>query len=211
MSGIAPGGFANGGSVFGATTTSMGLPWPKGDPGELEGVASKLRSVTDELAGTATDLSGAAQHEGVWNAAASRSFAAAVRGQRTQLSKSQDQLDDAARGVQLLARRLEEAQDRVRRLDDRVRRAKEAADVSRLAADAAYTRSLDARRTEGSGGPSATGTAADAGQESITKDRAAVDAEGDLAEVLRKAKAEAERECHEVLSRDKATAGILEG
>ena len=211
MSGLTRGGFAHGGSVFGATTTSMGLPWPKGDPGELEGVASKLRSVTDELAATATDLSGAAQHEGVWNAAASRSFATAVRGQRTQMSKSQEQLDDGARGVQLLARRLEEAQDRVRRLDDRVRRAKEAADAARLAADAAYTRSLDARRTEDSGGPGAAGTADDVARESIAKERAATEAEGDFAEVLRKAKAEAERECHEVLSRDKATARVLEG
>jgi len=174
-------------------------------------VASKLRSVTSELAGTATGLSAAAQHEGVWNAAASRSFAAAVRGQRTQLSKGQEQLDDAARGVEQLAGKLENAQEPVLRLDDRVRRAKEAADAARAASDAAYFRSVEGRRAEAGGGPGAARTAEDLAKELITRERAATDAEGDFAEVFRKAKREAEQECDQVARADKATARILDG
>ncbi|MDQ3573775.1 MAG: hypothetical protein M3404_02465, partial [Actinomycetota bacterium] len=207
MAGPAPGGLGSGGSAFGATTTSMGLPWPKGDPGQLRSTASKLGTATSELASTAADLAGAAQHDGVWNAPASRSFGTAVRGQRAQMSKGQEQLDDAARGVRQLAGLLEEAQERVRRLDQRVRRAKEAADAARFVADAAYGASLDARRAEASGGPSADV----AGQESITKERAAVEAEGAFAEELRKAKSEAEQECEQVLRQDKDTARIIEG
>jgi len=199
--------FVSGGGVFGATTTSMGLPWPKGDPGELRSIASGLRAVTSELATTASDLSGAARHEGVWNAPASRSFAVAVTGLRTQMSKSQEELDDAARGVEQLARRLGDAQRRVKQLDTKVRRAKEAADAARLAADAASGRALDARRLEAGGGPSAE----QEGQRAVAKERVATDAESDYQEVLRKAKTEAEQECRRVLRQDKATAATVGG
>lgn len=203
MSLLSPGG-ATSGLVFGELTP-MGLPWPKGDPDATRAAASGLRTVPTELAATSTRLTAAAEHDGVWNAAASRSFAAAVRGLKTELSRGQEELDGAARAVERLAERLQASQDRVRRLDEKVRRAKERADALRIQADTAAALALDARRAEAGGGPS--GDAA--GQRSIGKERPAIGAETEYEEVWRKARTGAQQECDEILEQDKATARIV--
>ncbi len=207
MSLLSPGAFGRGGSVFGETTTSMGLPWPKGHPGTIKAAASRLNAVASRLEGASGDLSTAAEHDGVWNAPASRSFAAAVRGLRSEMSRARGQLNEAAGALKELAEKLKAAQERVRDLDEKVRQAKERADATRLRADKLHVRVLEARRVEASGGPSADGLA----QDSIVAERAAGDAEADFEAILKRAMKEAEQECREVLQRDKATAGVING
>lgn len=203
MSLLSPGG-ATSGLTFGELT-SMGLPWPKGDPGAIRAAAGRLRTVPTELAATSTRLTAASQHDGVWDAAASKSFAAAVSGLKAELSRGQGELDGAARAVDRLAIRLQASQDRVRRLDEKVRRAKVNADALRLQADTAASLAFDARRGQLGGGPS--GDAA--GQDSAAKERLATGAETEYETVWRKARADAQQECDGILELDKSTARIV--
>lgn len=193
------------GALLGESTTSMGLPWPKGDPGQVKAAASKLNTLATKLTSDSSDLSRAAEHEGVWNAPASRSFATAVRGLRSEMSRAQGQLNDAAGALKELAQRIQLARQRIRDLDEKVRKAKERAEAARLGADKAFQSLGGARRTEAAGGASAD----DANRASVAAEGKAVDAEGDYEDVLRKAKKEARQECDEVLRQDRATARAL--
>ena len=193
-----------------------GLPWPKGDPGDLKDAASRAKDVADAVRTAGRRLAKAPPSGEDWKGEAASSFLSAVADDGRDLEKAAGSFTTVATALSDLAVVLEDAQDDVKRWATKVKDAEDRARKAKARAQQAATTLKQAQAAKnpfmaplGPADPMAPFTTPTESAEYATAALEATDAQGDLTTVRKKAEEKAKEAVEEVERADRETAGEI--
>ncbi len=185
-----------------------GLPWPEGDPGQVEEAAGRLRATATgvgNVAGHARELS----HIESWTGPASATYHGAMGTHAAALEAGTGPIEAAVGPVRRLGEELGDAQREIRQMAREVREAEDAAGVARTRATTART-GWEADHPPSPLAPQAPPLGGMVPLSLLDAERDAVRLESEAAEVRRRAEQRAERLCDQVARADRRASGALD-
>jgi len=118
-----------------AAATREGLPWPKGDEGNLNMAARQAADLGGTIEAKRGGLSPATASSAGWKGKAAAAYAVALSKQKDDLSSASDAFDEAAGAIRRLARTVGGAQERIATLTGQLRELREQAEQTDKAAN----------------------------------------------------------------------------
>lgn len=203
----------------GGTPDVAGLPWPKGEPGELRAAASKMGRIGSQLRSDGARMVATAGSVSGWRGQAASAYAAGVSEYQNAFATAAGDLTGGAGALRELASDVQDAQDEVRDLAKKVEAAEEAARAARakatLLAAAAATAQAAASAADVVGfdaqAQALQNAASDAGQAAGSASSTAGSLEAEAARVRARAEQRATELVQRVEAKDASTAGKLRG